>query len=104
MTVDELIAEALADVDLGRPHALKRGRNPRWPYVPVILDAAGGQDQIRARAYATRAEALAAAQRHLDALRASIAARCADRRHRALREQHGLPRELAGLEALAAAR
>ena len=36
MTQTTTIAEVVALADFGQPGAVKRGRNPRWPYVPVV--------------------------------------------------------------------
>lgn len=87
--------------------AAKRGRNPAYPYVPVLdygPQATGvttrRTTQVLRRAFATRDEALAYAARMIDANITSLAAKLADRGQRALREFHGLPRELADLEAL----
>lgn len=92
------IDTALADVDLGDPAAYKRGRDARWPYVPVVLvtNDVGRtvQQQVMGLAYATLPEAQQAARDHIAGLRRSIAAKLADPRYRALREQYGLPREL----------
>lgn len=94
----EAIEKAAAAADFGRPSAQKRGRDPKWPYVPVILrDSTRGpnrQEQIRGLAYATRDEAVAMAERTIECRRSSLRERLGDRRHRALREQHGLPREI----------
>lgn len=79
---------------LGRAHAEKRGRNSRWPYVPII-DYDTHTNQIRGRAYATREEAMAYAQLCIDKRRADFLERLRDPRYRALRVQHGLPMELA---------
>jgi len=58
-----------------RATAMKRGRNPKWPWVPVLIHeeqwepinpdhaTMPRQEQIRGIAYATRIEALAAAQK-----------------------------------------
>lgn len=102
-TLAEQIEQVVADLDLGTASARKGGRRSEWPYVPVILSnstAPGGgvgkgqAAQIKGLAYATRDEAVAAAQRHLDAERASLARKMAEPRYRALREQYGLPREI----------
>jgi hypothetical protein len=85
--------DAAARVDFGQATANRRGRNPRWPYCPVI-DHGGRKEQILGRAYVTRDEAVRAAQFAIDARRALLAAKLALRNYRALREQHGLPREL----------
>jgi hypothetical protein len=60
------IDAALADVDLGTPAAYKRGRDARWPYVPVVLvtNDVGRtvQQQVMGLAYATLPEAYDAAR------------------------------------------
>lgn len=99
-----LAADIAAAVDAYYAHitasAAKRGRRPEWPYVPIVVYGPtegcprGYTQQIRARAYATRAEALAAAEQHIARGREALAADLADPRKRALREQHGLPRDL----------
>lgn len=97
MTDDEFNA-AVESANLGTATARKQGRNPRFPYVPVILitDDVGvtRQSQIKGLAYATREEAVDAAERHIWNVRAKLAIDLADPTKRALREQHGLPREL----------
>lgn len=91
----EAIEDAVALADFGRPNAARRGRDPRWPYVPIITDTRRGHtNQVLGRAFATRGEALACAEAHIAALRASLRRRLAEPRQRALRAQHGLPREL----------
>lgn len=103
-TLDAAIADAVAAAraagHFGRPTARKSGRDPRWPYVPVIDEThltdnhQTSTRQLLGVAYATRDEAVAAADRHIEALYSSLAARLAVPRHRALREQHGLPTEI----------
>lgn len=103
MTVVDIAAaidQTVAEADFGRPSARKRGQDPRWPYVPVIEHAGTAsapkayQEQIRGFAFATRAEAVASAEAHIAAERLELARKLADPRMRALREQHGLPRDL----------
>lgn len=81
-----------------RPEALKRGRNPTFPYVPIYRfgeDAGKAQTtQIRGYAFATREEAVAYAQRMIDAFGNKMRADLRNPKCRALREQHGLPREI----------
>ncbi len=84
-----------------RASAAKRGRNPKFPWVPIIdygLQTTGVHrtrtEQLRAKAFANRADAVAYAQRTLDARAEDLRRKLADPRYRALREQHGLPREL----------
>lgn len=78
--------------------AQKRGRNPQWPYVPVIIHdlPQGGtrQEQILKTAFATRDEAVQWAKHNIDARKAELAALLVSPRHRAVREQHGFPRDL----------
>lgn len=87
------IVEVVNSANLGQPTARKSGRTDRWPYVPVI-DHGTHVEQIRGLAYATRPEAMYAAERHLDQARATLARHLAEPRYRALREQYGLPREI----------
>ena len=50
-----------------RASAIKRGRNPRFPYVPVVVAESGRTHNTNSsNAYATRAEAVAHAQRWID--------------------------------------
>lgn len=101
MTTQDAIVAAVDATHFGKASAQKRGRNPKWPYVPVILHATGGlgggghQEQIRKRAFETRDEAVGYAQSVIDARRESLARDLAAPNHRALREAHGLPREVA---------
>ena len=80
--------------------ARKGGRRPEWPYVPIVritdptAPYGGGTSQVKGLAYATRDEAVDAARRQIDAERATLAAKLADPTHRALREYHGLPRDI----------
>lgn len=47
--------------------AVKRGRNPAFPYVPVVVRDNGSTHNTNTRnAYATREEAVAFAQRWID--------------------------------------
>lgn len=91
----ESAARDAADlVDFGRPSARKRGRNPSCPYVPVLERDGYTTNPARGRAYATRQEAVDAAQRQADAARSALARRLLEPRHRALRAHHGLPLEI----------
>lgn len=92
-TLAEQIERAAATAAFGSPTATKRGRNPQWPYVPVI-DHGCYTSQIKGLAYATRTEAIDAAKRHVAQCQADLARKLAEPRHRALREQYGLPREI----------
>lgn len=98
---DDVIRETVEALDLGRPSARKSGRDPRWPYVPVLLhdDSHGRpghtrQEQLLGVAYETRGEAVAYAEGHLVGLRRDLERKLAMPTGRALREQHGLPRDL----------
>jgi len=103
VSAQERIAEVVAGVEHGRPAARKLGRNPRFPYVPVLVGSPGGGldgvEQILGLAFATREEAVWAAERTVGQRRAALARHLAEPRHRAAREHYGLPRELADLEA-----
>jgi hypothetical protein len=92
--VTATIADAVAAADFGVASARKRGSNPEFPYVPVIERGESTKNPARGRAFATREEAVAAAQRQIDAQREKLAADLATPRYRALRGYHGLPREL----------
>jgi hypothetical protein len=94
----EQIAKAAALANFGVASAAKRGRNAKWPYVPIVIHndcCRPTTVQIVGVAYATREEALARAQRHIDGCRSDLAKKLADPRMRALREQYGFPREVA---------
>lgn len=98
MMTDEQIEQAVtAAYGHYRPKALKRGRNPKFPYVPIYQfgELAGNAQttQIRGRAFATRDEAIEYAQRMIDAFRNKMRSDLRNPKHRALREQYGLPRE-----------
>lgn len=98
MTFADDIAAAVDAAGWPTATAAKRGRNPRWPYVPVLnygdLRPMSPTHQIRGRAFATRPEAVADAQEWIDRARAALADELARPNYRALREYHGLPREL----------
>lgn len=83
--------------DFGTPIAWKRGRNPKYPYVPVLELPEGciqQTEQIRGLAYRTAAEAVAGGKREIEKRRQDLARKLADPRYRSLREWHGLPREI----------
>lgn len=93
------IARVAAETDLGTATARKTGRTTTYPYVPVVrtTDPTTGTvrtKQILGRAFPTREEAVAYAEREIAARRTSLAEMLARPRHGALREQHGLPREI----------
>lgn len=97
-TMMKQIAEIAAAFNFGVPSAVKRGRNPQWPYVALITDYMGldgvTHNPMGRRAYETREEAIKAATLYIGVLRAKLRTDLADPRMRALRQQHGLPREL----------
>lgn len=100
-----LVEQAVARATWPTPSARKSGRDPRWPYVPLLVFAPidGGRGyttQVRARAYATRDEAVAHATQRIENMKRTLAERLLDRGARSLREQHGLPRELDDLHEL----
>lgn len=95
MTTDQTTqtpAAAAAAADFGQPGARRTGRNPQWPYVPVILDpnVRSGQRQLLGVAFATRDEAVAYAEGHILRLRHDLAGKLAQPRYRALRRQYGV--------------
>jgi hypothetical protein len=80
-----------------RAAAVKRGRNPKFPYVPII--DYGEQkigvhstrtEQIIGKAFCTREEAIAYADRVIVAREEELARKLADPRYRALRQQYGI--------------
>lgn len=89
----EQLDDIVSGADFGTATAQKRGRNPRWPYVPVIIHT-GYQQQICGLAFATRDEAVACGERHIAGLRAGLRQKLLEPRYRALREQYGLPQEM----------
>jgi len=82
-----------------RAEAVKRGRDPRFPYVPIyrFSDGAGNSQttQIRNRAYSTRGEAIQCAADFIARLKQHMRDQLCKPGCRALREQYGLPREIA---------
>ena len=94
------VEQAVAEMNFGEPEAVKRGRRAEWPYVPVLRFHEHGNHQttqIKGRAFATREEAIACAQKHVEHMRQFYAKRLRERGCRALRIQHGLPAEAADL-------
>lgn len=89
------IAEAFP---IGTPSAVKRGRDPKWPYVALLTNYLGhdgaSHNPMGRRAYATRQEAVAAAETYVAAFRADFKTKILDPGQRALREQYGLPRDI----------
>lgn len=70
--------------------AVKRGRRPDRPFVPVI-DRGICTEQVRGRAYATRAEAVAMAQKQIEKDRAEFVRKANDLKYgRALRDCYGI--------------
>lgn len=90
----------------GAPAAAKRGRNPAFPYVPIVNYGPQQQGvhrtrtrQVANRAFATREEAIECARQAIARGVENFRKNLADPRERALREMHGLPRELPTEEA-----
>lgn len=76
-------------LDFGTPASAKRGRNPRYPFVPIIRYAdrsAIKTRQVTGKAFETAAEAVAYAERSIAAMKRRHAERLAGPRNRALRE------------------
>jgi hypothetical protein len=80
------------ELDFGTASSAKRGRNPLFPFVPVIryTNRSGVKSrQVRAKAFATAEEATAYAERSIEAMKLRHAERIADPRNRSLREWYG---------------
>ena len=97
------IEAVVAARDFGVASAAKRGRNPNCPYVPVIKIRSDGSQlggygsartrQLKGLAYTTRDEAVARAERQIDAAKRQFARDLCRPAKRALREYYGLTRE-----------
>jgi hypothetical protein len=98
MSLETDIQAAAERADFGEPSARKGGRNPKWPHVPLVVttEDTGRQheQQLKGVAFQTRQEAIDHARKHIENARKNLAKQLADPRMRALREQHGLPREI----------
>lgn len=95
----EQIAAVVDAQGWGTPTAARRGRTTARPYVPVVRYHDGTKpgpqtEQILGLAYGSRNEAITAAEQVIDRRRAELAAGLADPLKRALREHHGLPRDI----------
>lgn len=89
--------------DFGTATARKSGRNPKYPYVPIIrlaspLESLHQTTQIRGLAYATRQEAVDRAQRAINSHKAAHERKLVIPRLRTNREHWGFPRELIGAQ------
>lgn len=101
-TTDNFFAEVeavAAAQDFGKASAAKRGRNPEYPYVPIIdyghsRVATSKTQQIRGYAFPDRALALAHAEKTIEFRRSELVKRLKEPRYRALRESFGLPAEV----------
>lgn len=72
----ERVDRVAAEADFGTAGAVKRGRNPQFPYVPIIkwdLNGAPRTTQLKGLAYEDRQKAVDRAQRQIDAKRAAPA-------------------------------
>ena len=78
----------------GTPGAVKRGHNPAFPYLPIVIYSDRTTNPARRRAFATREEAVAFAAACIEQAKAVTAKNLAIPGFRGLREQYGLPREL----------
>ena len=86
-------SDAAAAADLGAASARKSGRDPRWPYVPIIKYAdrpLAPTSQVLGRAFATRSEAVAYAEQCIERERAALERKLSQPNYRALRAQHGV--------------
>lgn len=80
-----------------KPMARKRGRTPQRPYVPVMGLEDGGTYQIRAKAFATKQEALDYCRQNIQGLKAKRAITLLAAHRGDLRRWCGLPYSLEGL-------
>lgn len=94
MALHDQIEAAIEAASWGRPNAVKRGRNPAYPYVPVMIFPERTQNLTQGVAFATRDEAISYGERYINHCKKVTAARLAEPRNRSLRQQYGLPREL----------
>ncbi|HXU05616.1 MAG TPA: hypothetical protein VN903_31875, partial [Polyangia bacterium] len=62
-----------------RASAVKRGRDPRFPYIPVVVRENGTHNTNTRKAFTTRAEAVAFAQDWIDHARRVLAIAAARR-------------------------
>lgn len=97
--LDAVNAVANREYSRYEPEARKSGRNPKWPYVPIVkvTDRESGREstkQLLGLAYATREEAEMRAVRQILAWQDKMVADLMQPNKRAYREFLGLPREL----------
>jgi len=95
------VAAITQQQNFGIAQAAKRGRNSKFPYVPIINygEQVLGRHRTRTqqvpnRAYATAEAAIKCAQGVIDLRRNLFSEHLCSLPYRALREQHGLPRDL----------
>lgn len=87
------IDAVLQRMDLGEAIARKVGRDPVWPYVPIIKYKAHTK-QIMNRAFTTREAAIECAQQVIDKQREANRVMFLTPRYRAFRQQWGLPENI----------
>src|SRR5690348_15219242 len=98
--LDAAIQRAIDRDHFGKPTARKGGRNPKWPYVPVVRRTTGGKggggydQQLKGKASAPRPEAVDCARHKIELSYRALRSQLLKVGNRPLREQHGLPREL----------
>jgi hypothetical protein len=83
--------------NFGKPRARKDGRNPAFPYVPIINygrqligRSMTRTEQIRGKAFETPEQAAEYAGKIIEARKLDLAAKLADPRYRALRDKYGI--------------
>lgn len=98
MTTEQIEAAVHTAYGHYKAQTVKRGRNPAFPYVPIyrFADSNGNAQttQIKGKAFANRDDAIAYAQRYINALKRTMRDHLQEPRYRALREEFGLPREI----------
>jgi hypothetical protein len=101
--LDIAVEHIVTALDFGKPTAVKRGRNPQYPYVPVIDHGEvkigrhmTRSEQIKGYAFPSRELAVEHAGKVISARRTSLVARLKEPHLRALRQSYGLPAEITG--------
>ena len=97
MSFQQQIEASVEAAEWGKPGAVKRGRNPAFPYVPVVIYPTRTANLTQGKAYGTRDEAIAFCQKYIEHCKRVTILQLAEPRNRALRSQYGLPREIQGV-------
>lgn len=87
-TIEQAVQDCYAGYEAS---AAKRGRNPRYPHVPIFKRADGSTTQIQGKAFEDRDAAVGYAARYIDALKQNMRDQLAKPSCRALRQQWNVP-------------